>query len=48
MSQSQGIKGGTTDETFQEQCFLWERGALVGVDFDLFNFEDLLHAQKQI
>ena len=30
MSQSQGFKGGTTDEAFQEQCFLWERAASVG------------------
>ena len=45
MSQSHGIKGGTTDEVFQEQCFLQERGAFVGADFAFFNFEDLLHAQ---
>ena len=34
MSQSHRIKGGTTDEVFkalQEQCFLWERGAPVGL-----------------
>ena len=36
MSQSNGIKGGTTDEVFQEQCFLWERGAPVGLDLGLF------------
>ena len=30
MSQSHRIKGGTTGEAFQEQCFLWERGAPVG------------------
>ena len=46
MSQSCGIKGGTTDEMFEEPCFLWERGASVGVDYDLFNFHDVLHAQK--
>ena len=27
------INGGTTDEAFQEQCFLWERGALVSMVF---------------
>ena len=26
MSQSHRIEGGTADEAFQEQCFLWERG----------------------
>ena len=39
MSQSHVIKGGTTDEAFQEQCFLWESGASVGV-----SFQELLHA----
>ena len=29
MSQSQGIKGGSTDEAFLEQCLLWEKGASV-------------------
>ena len=29
MSESHRIKGGTTDEAFQEQCFLWEKGASV-------------------
>ena len=29
MSQSHRIKGGTADEAFQEQGFLWERGASV-------------------
>ena len=46
MSQSHRIKGGTTDEVFQEQCFVWERGASVGAD--LFNLQDLLHAQEPI
>ena len=27
MSQSHGIKTETTDEAFQEQCSLWDRGA---------------------
>ena len=36
MSQSHGIKGGTNDEAFKEQCFQWERAASVGADFDLF------------
>ena len=35
-------EGETADEALQEQCFLWERGALVGADFDLFKFQDLL------
>ena len=30
-----------------EQCFLWERGASVGADFDLFNFQHLWHAQQE-
>ena len=29
MSQSHRIEGETTDEAFEEQCFLWERGASV-------------------
>ena len=36
----------TTDEAFEEQCFLWERGASIGADFDLFNFHDLLPIQN--
>ena len=40
MSQSNRIEGGTADEAFQDQCFLWERGASVGADLDLFNFHD--------
>ena len=32
MSQSHRIKGGTTDEAFQNSCFLW--GFSVGVDFE--------------
>ena len=27
------MKGETTDEALQEQCFLWERGAPVGLDY---------------
>ena len=38
MSQSHRVRGETTDEAFQEQCFLWERGASVGAEFGLFNF----------
>lgn len=41
MSQSHTIKGGTTDEAFEEQCFLWETGASVLLTF--FNLQDLLH-----
>lgn len=44
MSQSLRTKGGTIDEALKEQCFLWERGASVSVDFYIFQFEDLLHA----
>ena len=40
--------GRTTDEAFQEQRFLWERGACVGLDFVLFNFQDLLQSQEPI
>ena len=36
MSQSHRIKGGTTGEAFQEQCFLWETGALTLADFGTF------------
>ena len=35
-SQSHWIKGGTTDEAFTGAVFLWERGASVDEDFDLF------------
>ena len=41
MSWSHRIKGGVTFEAFQEQCFLWERGASVGAHFELFNFQDV-------
>ena len=33
MSWCHGIKGGTAEEAFNVQCFLWERGASIGVDF---------------
>ena len=46
MSQSHGIQGGTADKAFQGQCFLWERGASVGRDFDLFNHQGILQAQE--
>ena len=36
------MKGVTTDVAFQEQCFLWEKGASVGADFDL------LYAQEPL
>ena len=39
MSQSHRIKGGTTDETFQGQCCLWERRASVSADIEIFNFK---------
>ena len=41
------LKGGTTEEVFQEQCFLWERGASVGAELDLFSFKDFLFIQAQ-
>ena len=46
MSQSQGIKGGSTDEAFQEQCFL--RGAFVGLDFDFFFTFNIFYMHKHI
>ena len=46
MSQSHGIKSGTADDAFQEQCFLWEGGAPVGADFGLFSFQALPRAQE--
>ena len=42
-------KGSTPNKVFhevQEKCFLWERVASFWVDFGLFHFVDLLHAQK--
>ena len=35
MSHSHRIEAEATDEAFQEQCFLWERRASVGAEFDL-------------
>lgn len=35
-----------TDKVFKEQWFLWESEASVSADFDLFIFQDLLHAQE--
>ena len=39
MTQINGIKGGGSDEAFQEQCLMCERGASVGLDFDFLNFK---------
>ena len=36
MTRSNGIKGRTTDEKFQDRWFLWERGASVGQCFLTF------------
>ena len=47
MSQSHGIKGGTTDDTFQELCVLWESGASVGVDIYLKTFKTI-HMHKKL
>ena len=41
-------KVGTTNEAFQEQAHLWEKGASVGVDFGLFNYQDPPHAQQTL
>ena len=46
MSQSPQIKGGATDEAFQEQCFLCDRRASIGANFNLLNSQDLV--QKNI
>ena len=43
MSQGHGIKGGTTDEVFQEPVF--SAGERSFCWCGLFNFQDLLHAQ---
>ena len=40
MSRSHKIKGQTTDQAFQEELFLWDRGIPVSVDCGLFNFQD--------
>ena len=40
MSQSHRIKGGTTDEAFQERRLQCERRASVDVNLDLFNFQE--------
>ena len=47
MSQSHRIEGETADEAFQGQRFLWERGDLIGVVFDLLNFQVLSPAQER-
>ena len=39
------IKGGTTDEAFQERRFLLERGAPV---WAFSNFQDLLRVQEPL
>ena len=55
MSQSHKVtnfKSRTIDEAFQEQCFLWERGASVGaIDLlhrPIFNCQDIVHAPQSI
>ena len=42
VSQRYRIKGLTTDEVFQEQSFLWERGAFIGADLNLSDSQDNL------
>ena len=46
MSQNHGFKEMNTSEAFKQQCFWWESRASVDADFDLFNFQDPLHAQE--
>lgn len=46
-SQNHGIRGGATDEAFQEQRFLWERGASVGVEFHFFLTFKISHTHKK-
>ena len=46
MSRSHWIKGGTTDEAFQDQGFLWERGASVCADFFFFMSFEIFHMHK--
>lgn len=38
VSQNYRMKGEATDGAFQEQCFVWEKGASVRADFELLNF----------
>ena len=51
MSQSHRIEGGTTDEAFQEQCFLWEKGdsfvASQYIYLDIYFQKDLILNQLQ-
>ena len=47
MSQSHGIKGGTTGEVFQEQGFLLEKGDSVGADFFFSTFK-IIYVHKNI
>lgn len=42
------VKGGTADEVFQVQCFLWAKGDSNVADLDLFNFQYVLDAQEHI
>lgn len=49
MHLSNGSKGSNPNQVFlaiQVQRFLWEKVTDLGVDFKLFHFADLLHAQK--
>lgn len=46
MSQNHIIKGDEAFQALQEQHVMWERGAPVGADFGLFNFQDLLNTQE--
>ncbi len=50
MSQVKEVKGWSTNELFSsgpERSFLWEMGTPFGLDFGLFHFANLLHAQKR-
>ena len=47
MSQSHKIKGGATDEVFEEQCFLWESGASVNFFFSPFLTLQIFYIHKR-
>lgn len=38
----------TTDEAFQEHCFLWERGTIVGGDIDTVSTFHLFYMHMKL
>ena len=48
MSQSHRVKGGTCDEEFQEQYFLWERGALLGKTFTFLTKQNKKNTEGKV